>query len=166
MGIAVPCIFQQRKKLMEVWRSIRRLIDKYAPNQTVMGGRKLPRCSRCVPALLASWDNKTTGEPAWGVTKDFSDNGLSIVLTQPFEAKKIVCALWTGSPVFLSGEVRQVQPFGGGFWIAGVEFTELLSCGQVPKLAPLAEKLVPLPSTNFLSSSFIDSLEASLAQLK
>jgi hypothetical protein len=166
MAFTVPCIFQKRKKLLEVWRSIRRLIDKYAPNQTVMGGRKLPRCSRCVPALLASWENNTTGEPCWGITKDFSDNGLSLVLTKPFEQEKIVCGLWTGNPVFLSGIVRQVQPFGGGFWLAGVEFTELLANNQVPKLLPFAENLVPLPATNFLSNSFIDNLTSSLSQLQ
>lgn len=153
-------VFEQRKKLQDVWRSIRRLVDKYAPNHTTMGGRKFKRCSRCLPALLASWKNgKITGGPYWGITKDFSDNGMALVLPEPLEAEDVVCGLWTGSPVFLAGIVREMQPFGGNFWLASLEFVERVESCRVSSLLPFAEQLVPSTPTSSNSRSLIGALD-------
>lgn len=144
-----PDVFEQRKKQLEVSRLIRRLVDASAPNLTSSEERTQDRCSRCLPALLVPWeDGAIRGEVCWGITKNFSDNGVALVLPQDIEATSVVCGFWCGSPIFLSGVVRQMQPFGGCFCLAGVHLAQVISGSQVPSLLPFAKQLVPVATTD------------------
>ncbi len=138
--------FQQRRKQQEVWKCVRRILDSSAPHAPLEGeARAENRYNRCIPALLIPWEDEwlSLNEPIFGVTKDFSDNGVLFLSNHEFTAGPVLCGFWPDDAVFLLGEVRRTSPFGGGFWQSGVSLLELVCSSQVPGLIPLAEQLLP-----------------------
>jgi len=142
--------FGSRKRLCEVRRFVRHLVDLTSPNLPPLEGesRTEDRSNRALPALLVPWENDqpVVDESTYAITKDFSDRGVALVLHQPFKSVLVVVGLWLESPRFALAEVRQNVPLGGGFWQIGVELIELLDSTQSPQvqsLLPLAAQLVP-----------------------
>jgi hypothetical protein len=138
--------FQQRRKQQEVWKCVRRILDGTAGHESIAGeARAESRYNRCIPALLIPWEDErlSLNEPVYGITKDFSDNGVLFVSNYEFNAGPVLCGFWPDDPVFLLGEVRRTNPFGGGFWQTGVLLLEIVCTSQVPGLIPLAEQLLP-----------------------
>lgn len=142
--------FDNRKRLCEVRRFVRQLVDLTSPNVSPLEGeaRTENRSNRALPALLVPWENDqpVVDESTYAITKDFSDRGLALVLPQPFKSVLVVVGLWLDSPRFALAEVRQNVPLGGGFWQIGVELTRLLDSTESPQvqpLLPLAARLVP-----------------------
>lgn len=132
--------FEKRKKQQEVWKCVRRIIDTSAPNFTSLGTdqRAASRSNRCVPAVLSrcECDGKIVDEPLFAVTKDFSDNGIGFVLQRPLNAEAVICGFWLDGPIFFAGMQRQEIPFGEGFWLTGVQLTEVISLCDAGPLLP------------------------------
>jgi hypothetical protein len=142
--------FEQRRKQQEVWKFVRRIVDQSAPNLPSLAGetRSDARSNRCLPALLVPCREDEAREPCWGepnfvVTKDFSDEGVSLLSPRNMEGSRVMLAFWHDDPTFLLGDVRSKVPFGGGFWQLGVRLCEILPPGEVEELLPLAQRLRP-----------------------
>jgi len=109
--------------------------------------------------LLAPYDGVEVrvDELTHAVTKDVSSQGLALVLPQPFRAEQVVVGFWSESHThFVSGQVRQNVPLGGGFWQLGVELTALLDLSEHPdikRLVPLALRLDPLVNRQALNAA-------------
>lgn len=142
--------FDTRKRLGEVRDFVRQLVDLTCPNLPPLDGdsRAESRSNRALPALLAPWEHAqpVLDESTYAFTKDISDRGLSLVLSQPFKSFEVVVGLWLEGPRFVLGEIRQNVALGGGFWQIGVELTALPDPDEYPQiqnLMPLASRLVP-----------------------
>jgi len=153
--------FGKRKKQMEVHKLIRRAVDVSSPNRPPSDGelRWENRSNRTIPVLLAPFEG---GEPSVcemtiALTKDFSGQGLALVLHQPFRAESVVIGFWAeGEAEFVLGEVRQNAPLGGGYWQVGLELTERIAVADYPALAalvPQAARLVPDRSHQAMSTA-------------
>ncbi len=142
-------VFEKRKKQQEVWKCIRRIIDTNTPNLAILGTeqRAESRSNRCVPAVIGRWggDGQIVGEPLFAVTRDFSDNGIGFVLQRPLNAEEVICGFWVDGPLFFAGTARQSVPFGEGFWLTGVQLSEMV-------LVSDAESL--LPQVNYLATAW------------
>ncbi|HUY88455.1 MAG TPA: PilZ domain-containing protein [Pirellulales bacterium] len=106
------------------------------------------RSHRTVPVLLAPHeDGISLDEACYALTKNLSVRGLALVLPQPFRAERVAVGFWFAEQAqFVSGEVRQNVPLGGGFWQLGVEVTQVLNpddSSEVKRLLPLAVRLDP-----------------------
>jgi hypothetical protein len=142
--------FDQRKRRLEVCRRLRRIVDATAPNTIPedQDDRRYKRYSRTVPVLIASWrEGKPCPEQTWlGLTKDFSDLGLSVLLPDALVTEEVICALRLDQPLFARGKVAWQTVFGAGFWQVGIHLSELVSEGRiVTPLLPLTEQLCPAP---------------------
>jgi hypothetical protein len=143
-------LFDTQKRLNEVRCFVRRLVDLTSPNLPPLEGesRLDDRSNRVVPAVVSPWEHgrPIVNEVTYGLTKDLSDRGLSVVLHQPFRSPQAVVGLWLEGPQFALGDVRQNVPLGGGFWQLGVELVDLLDPAEWPdvqSLVSLAAHLVP-----------------------
>lgn len=106
------------------------------------------RSQRTVPVLLAPYEGEIAlDEACYALTKNLSVRGLALVLPQPFRTARVAVGFWFAEQGhFVSGEVRQNVPLGGGFWQLGVEVTRVLNpddCSGVKRLLPLAARLDP-----------------------
>lgn len=139
--------FQQRRKQQDVWKCMRRLVDMSSPNMPHAEGqsRSDNRCNRCLPVLIVPFVDEESGfqDAIFAVTSDCSDEGASLLSTHRVTTPEVICAFWDDGPIFLRGDVRQVRPFGAGFWQSGVRFSEVLPSGQLQMLYSLAAQLVP-----------------------
>jgi hypothetical protein len=101
--------------------------------------RSESRISRIFPVLIAPWEDNgpVIGQFTYGLSRDISSHGMSIVLTRPF--RKINCEVVVGMwptnelltavstpPGFILGEVRQEVEMGAAFYRLGVMFKELV----------------------------------------
>ena len=144
--------FARRRQRLEVHKLVRRFIDTTSPNQSPSAGeaRWENRSNRSLPVLLAPYDGAEVrvDELTHAITKDLSSEGLALVLPQPFRAEQVVVGFWSEAHThFVSGQVRQNVPLGGGFWQLGVELTALLALSEHPdikRLVPLAIRGCPL----------------------
>lgn len=134
----------------EVHKVIQRFLNAVNPDLAKIDDES--RCDyrshRTVPVLLApNEDGISLEEACYALTKNLSVRGLALVLPQPFRAKRVAVGFWFAEQGhFVSGEVRQNVPLGGGFWQLGVEVTHVLSAddtSDVKRLLPLAARLDP-----------------------
>ena len=134
--------------------SLRRICDRTSPNlprQIEFRGHN--RQNRSVPILLAPWENgePVVSEATTALTKDISDQGLSVVLSQPFQCDEVIVGLLLPrdsdtTSWFFRGKVRSNVQIGGGFWALGIEVVERLtshSGSSLEELLPLTARLVP-----------------------
>lgn len=139
--------FNQRTKKQAVWKCLRRVLDRNSADQLLLGkeDRKEQRIPFSIPVLLQTGvaDADAWSKPIFAVTKDMSDDGISIIAHQSIEPSQVICVIWEDGPVFLSGEMRQCQPLGGGFWKIGMELSEIVSSLDFPQLRALSEGLSP-----------------------
>jgi hypothetical protein len=86
----------------------------------------------------------------YGSTKDFSDNGVSLITSQLVECTDVICGFWLDDVLLLQGFVRHVRPFGGNLYEVGIEFTEVVESTNVirvlrdelGKLAPNSDEVI------------------------
>lgn len=139
--------FNQRTKKQEVWKCLRRILDRNAAEQLLLGkeDRKEKRIPFSLPVLLQPClaDQHTWCEPIFAVTKDLSDDGVAVIARQSLDQSTVICVIWADGPIFLSGEIRQCQHLGGGFWKIGMELSEIVSSLDFPMLRSLSERLSP-----------------------
>lgn len=133
---------------------LRRILDLTSPNlprQVEFRGHD--RHNRSIPVVLTPWENgmPIVSETVTALSKDISDQGLSVIISQPFRCDEAVVGFWLPhvqdyDPWFFRGLVRPNVPIGGGFWALGLEATELLTVSygsEVARLVPLVTKLLP-----------------------
>lgn len=137
--------FEQRQKLMDVWKTIRRIVDRSVQNRSVIEDelRTQSRNVRCVPALVVPWhdDEPQANLASFAITHDFSDQGVCLLVQEAPASETLLCGFFDQSPMFLLGEVRRCIPFGGGYSQVGVEFHELVPASDLPTLIPFARQL-------------------------
>ena len=147
--------FTKRKAQNEVVGVLRRIVDRTTPNLTLLDGasRHQNRHNRTLPVLLTPRRGQATllGETVIGLTKDISDHGLAMILTEPLADQDVAVTLWLATrqspdsePVALLGRTRHCMEIGGGFWQIGIELTERLGEQDVfDQLVSLAGQLLP-----------------------
>ena len=147
--------FSARKKSAAAQRYIRRLVDLTIPNRAGLGNmeRYENRHNRSIPTLLCPWEQNRpiVSKAIVAITKDFSGQGIGIVLSGAFDAKDIVVGFClrkvaANEPLFFLGVRRTSVPIGGGFWQLGIEFTEFMNQNwhsELEPLFPMAQKLLP-----------------------
>lgn len=103
------------------------------------------RYSRCLPALLVPCvdGHPVYDKAVYGVTKDFSDEGVALLSIHEVTAPHVICAFSVDEPAFLLGEVRQCRRFGGGFWHLGLRLCDIIEAKEANALLPLVELLDP-----------------------
>ena len=115
------------------------------------------RSNRTVPVLLAPFDDEiSTDEVCYALTKNLSISGLALVLPQPFRAERVLVGFWFNDEAhFITGEVRQNVPLGGGYWQLGIELTRVISpaeSDEVRRLVPMAARLDPRANREMLAA--------------
>jgi len=149
------------KKTPQVQSRIRRIVDLTVPNLTyeVERDRAEDRSSRAIPALLCPWKNDApvVAQHAFVLTKDFSSEGVGLVLKEPFHARDILLGFWLGAaimdePWFFLGTAQHLRQFGGGFWTLGVHLTEFVVPSSLTHRAALSPLLDQLQATELVAS--------------
>ena len=138
--------FKVRQKKQEVWKCLRRLMDNSAARDLcATNHRSFMRIPICRPVLLQPYtdDHELEGAATFAVTRDLCDDGIAIITRQPLDCPTILCAFWHEGPMFISGDIRVCQSLGGGFWIVGVQFTELVPTANFPELRARSYHLSP-----------------------
>lgn len=152
-------IFELSRRQAVVQSFLRRLLDVTCPSLPPLEGerRRSERIHRVLPALIIPWENDrpVVDEAGFGLTKDFGDCSVAVVLPQPFKARQALVGLWLEGPNYVRGSVEHYAPIGGGFWQVGLLLERMIPVGDYPvleKLTPLASRLVPrkLPDSGLL----------------
>ncbi|MCS7239155.1 MAG: hypothetical protein NZ899_12935 [Thermoguttaceae bacterium] len=143
-------IFELSRRQMIVRNFLRRLLDVTCPTLPPLEGerRREERIQRVIPVLIIPWekDGPVVDEAGFGLTKDFGDCSVAVILPQPFKAVEAALGVWLEGPNYLRGTVEQNSPIGGGFWQIGLVLERMIPVGDYPaleKLATLASRLVP-----------------------
>ena len=147
--------FVKRKKSLDIASQLRRLCDLTTPNLCIREkpSRRKDRYNRAIPTLLCPWegDRPVEDESTIVLTRDISDSGVGLVLSQPFRANRVLVGFFfdawdPGQPWFFLGDVLRNMAFGGGYWNVGVELDEFANSIYPEKVKPLralAAKLLP-----------------------
>jgi hypothetical protein len=138
--------FKQRRKQQEIWNCLRRIMDEKTVQDLCTNSlRNYTRTPLCRSILLQPFTESSDADTdaIFAVTRDLSDEGIAIIARQPLDCPVIVCAFWQDGPIFLSGDIRFCHALGGGFWIVGVRFTDLVPIAHLPNLRALACQLRP-----------------------
>ncbi|MFQ5731515.1 MAG: hypothetical protein ACE5KM_06135 [Planctomycetaceae bacterium] len=145
--------FRDRKTVNDVGKYIRHICDRTAPNNGADNGRKDNRHNRSIPTLLCPFVDRTpvVGNCATVITKDFSNRGVGLLLHQPLREERFILGYYLDAgdpsqPWFFTSVIRTTHPIGGGYWIAGAEFSEFLNDSHADVLDDLkspAAKLLP-----------------------
>jgi hypothetical protein len=143
--------FTRRKKTLDLQRYIRRLCDLTSPALSPLEGdvRTDNRHSRVIPTLLCPWeeDGPIADQATIVLTKDISDRGVGLVLQHPLRAEHVLLGFLLADetdPLFFLGDIRQNSPIGGGYWVIGVELTDMVNIcdfDSLEQLRPMAAKL-------------------------
>lgn len=139
-------VFEDRRKKQEVWRAMRRAIDLRASQELlrVEDNRQFRRTAVSIPVLMKSTGVGVDSNPIFGITKNFSDDGMAILCSCEWATGQTVfCSIWGEKPICFLGTVRQSHPAGGGYWETGVAFQELTYLSEWESLRRLATSLKP-----------------------
>ena len=140
---------------------LRRICDLTSPNfprqSEIRGGN---RQNRTIPILLTPWEDgmPVVSETATALTKDVSDQGLCVTMSQPFRCEEAVVGFWLPheqdyDPWFFLSLVRQNVSLGGGYWGLGLEAVELLRTGSGSELARLLPLITELLTPKMLETT-------------
>ena len=149
--------FKENKDRSDLRAFVRRVTDLTSPNLPPLKGelRTLTRSNRTFPVLLTPWIRGAPNMEACvaALTKNFSDEGLALVLQQPFHAEEVVIGIWLEcqsrfglgrNPHFAMGAIRQSVSLGGGFWQVGIQLKRLVTTQDEPTLNSLLPRLAHL----------------------
>lgn len=127
--------FEDRQKQQRVWRSIRRIIDMRSSRDVLeQDNRRIHnRFRRYLPVAFfpAHQDEVEATHCVYGITKDFSDNGLSLILKSEVPDGIGVCGFWLDEPIMFAAVVRREVPFGGDMVELGIELTEVIDSREL-----------------------------------
>lgn len=147
--------FTKRKKSVDLTPFVRRICDLTTPNMTTSPElvRVENRYNRAIPTLLVPCvgGRPLVDDHVVGITKDFADHGVGLVLNESFESNELLLGFWLDSdemsePWYFHGSARRCSAVGGGFWALGVELEEFANPtlgSSLELLHPLASRLLP-----------------------
>jgi hypothetical protein len=134
---------------------VRRIVDLTVPNfaRQAQDERFETRSNRVIPVLICPWED---GKPLpddylFALTKDLSSDSAGVVLPQPIRTEAVLVGFWLGKdvmeePWYFVGRLMAQRKLGGGFWTAGIQFTEFLSSTALNTVAPLEALAARLPA--------------------
>ena len=130
--------FNRRKKQIRMWSTIGHIIDLTNPSLFNLdpNARIFNRSNRSIPVVIAPWEGgePVTEDATTGITKDICEQGVGVILPQPFKTDQVLVGFWPPAshrmagknrPTFVVGSLRHNVQIGGGFWQLGIQFTEL-----------------------------------------
>ena len=147
--------FSARKRRIDIAPYLRRICDRTTPNsgRTEQLDRVEDRYNRALPALVWPWQNDqvVTRQCLTAITKDVTDHGMGLILNSPLTYPDLVICLLSGTiddgqPWFFLGHVVRSEGIGAGYWLLGIEITQMLNKGRpecVELLYSQAERLLP-----------------------
>ena len=139
--------FTRRKKQTDVREYLQRVLNRTTPVVTAPDGRAEGRYSRSMAVIIVPWaDGPALRESTFGLVQNLSDRGAGVVTNRNVQAAELLCGFWMDELQLVLGEVRSTTAIGGGHWLLGVEFNEMISWTKCPELDPLrilAEGLLP-----------------------
>jgi hypothetical protein len=75
------------------------------------------------------------------VSKEFSNTGLSIVLSEPRPLDDVILGFQReGSTTFLRAKARHLSPMGAGFFRLGLKLLEVVPADEHPELEALSDR--------------------------
>ena len=75
------------------------------------------------------------------VSKDFSNTGVSLVLSEPHALDEVVLGFQRrGSVTFIRAKAKHLSPMGAGFFKLGLKLHEVLASDEYPELSDLADR--------------------------
>lgn len=146
--------FSRRKSgQVEAQAYLRRICDLTTPNlPRIDDSRGDTRLNRTLPVLVVPWQVGTPllDSTMTGLTRDISDRGLSLLLTQQLQVSEVVIGFWLppqdDRPWFFLGEIRHQMQFGDGYWALGIEVMRRLTAAESGELTPIAIDYLRLSS--------------------
>jgi hypothetical protein len=135
-------LFSKRKDLA-VHSLVLKLVNTHCPKLTAMleGPRQDSRVNLVVVALIIPMEGGQPQVPQafTAVTKEFSNNGVGLVLSQPIGLDWAVLGFrLEGKMEFVRAQAKHLDPMGGGFYQIGLHLTEVVSPADYPELKTLA----------------------------
>jgi len=134
-------LFKSNKKEKEVQRAIVRLVNQHtdALHDDV---RLESRVSLTAAVVVVPWEEKRYDATCAlsAVTKEFSSTGASLVVSRLYSREDIVAVGMRreGAIIFFRGTVMHVDELGGGFWVLGLKFSEVIEIESHPELKSLS----------------------------
>lgn len=105
------------------------------------GPRQDSRVNLSIVAMVIPSDGEQLRVPQafTAVTKEFSNNGVGLVLNQPVGLDQAVLGFrLEGQMEFVKAQAKHREPMGGGFYQIGFQLTEVVSSADYPELKSLA----------------------------
>ncbi len=135
-------LFSKRKDLA-VHSLVLKLLNTHCPKLTSMleGPRQDSRVNLSIVAMVIPSDGEQLRVPQafTAVTKEFSNNGVGLVLNQPVGLDQAVLGFrLEGQMEFVKAQAKHREPMGGGFYQIGFQLTEVVSSADYPELKSLA----------------------------
>jgi hypothetical protein len=159
--------FLSRKQHVDIAVYLRRICDNTTPNNGMAPhlDRTENRYNRTVPVLVWPWaDGGLDGAPIAGVTKDITDHGMGLIVSNPLSHREMCIGILSdetadATPWFFRARLVRGKSIGAGFWAFGVKVEEFLNKDNPHAVETLfvdAERLRPLYPVR--SSTVVDSL--------
>lgn len=135
-------LFSKRKDLA-VHSLVLKLVNTHCPKLTAMleGPRQDSRVNLTVVAVIIPIEGGQlqVGRAFTAVTKEFSNNGVGLVLNEPLGLDWAILGFrLEGQMEFVRAQAKHLDPMGGGFHQIGFHLTEVVSSADYPELKSLA----------------------------
>jgi hypothetical protein len=134
-------LFAPRKDI-RIRSFVLKLVNNHCPGLMLRSGdlRNDKRVNLTVVATIIPVENGRiqADEAFTAVTKEFSANGVAIVLDEIRRMEQAVLGFrFEGEMTFILAESKHLDPMGGGFWQCGFQLQEIVSSGDFPELQSL-----------------------------
>jgi hypothetical protein len=132
-----------KRKYLAVHSLVLKLVNTHCPKLTAMleGPRQDSRVNLTVVAVIIPIDGGQlqVGRAFTAVTKEFSNNGVGLVLNEPLGIDWAILGFrLEGQMEFVRAQAKHLDPMGGGFHQIGFHLTEVVSSADYPELKSLA----------------------------
>jgi hypothetical protein len=131
-----------RNKQLGVQQFVLKLLNNNCPEMKALyeGPRRENRINLTLAVLVAPLEKgKVQAENIfYTVTKDFSVNGVGIVMNEQRSLDEVILGLHiTGEITLVRARAKHMSPMGGGFFQLGLELTEMACISDYPQLKQL-----------------------------
>lgn len=136
MGWQPFSLLTRHNRQADVQKVMQRVIEASSPSRNLVTQelRREARSGRTLPVLLFWQEAGEDQGPFFGLTRDLSSQGLSIVYPQPIAAETIVVGFAIEEELnLLTGSVRCRYSLGP-FWVLGVQLEGVLPKGERAEL--------------------------------
>jgi hypothetical protein len=131
-----------RKKDFGVQSFVLKMVNNNCPElkALVEGPRLDTRVNLVVVVMVVPLENKRLQirRTFTAVTKEFSNNGVSVVLDRPIELHEVILGFrFEGEMTFIRADAKHLEPMGGGFYQLGFKLKAVVNSGDQPELSAL-----------------------------